>query len=639
MTFLNNRRERQEDSSDLPKKNRRKQDKDADRDAGISRYFRSGVLTEPDIISLQKRRLVAAESPRHSNPIAGVKDIDSLAKPDRSSLPPSVDLPGRPFLGFGNRGVDPSSPIKIPEVSGSSHRKLHQQPSRVDSRSSTSYFTWSRSGVPSRSTIHREQDRPIEKRPVEKSVAKGEIPATLDVDYINTSESGVVKAASVSHMAVNSIRKSKDTCPRSTEATHTAKRNDVLNPGKDIRRVQTDIGVSAPQEIVSERRALASVPQNEEPIAKPAATESDREQKLNLSRLIPDKTSQQNPLDPLDTALEALMQRCRQQIRMPAIEPSYKATMYGESEPRDPRKVGQPRQLSAHDNSNQKPSIILARSINSTISSDSRSRYNINNHPLMVPSVPSNPCPPRQAAEPYFDYPGELPRPATVESTMTHPHASLPRSACTSSAWNGYTTIYEQHYQTQIPQSNDGYEDVQQESNMTLGSAKVATVLEAEDVEFGKELSSPKSFRDYDPRPLDLYEDYDTRNEEYADNDRNEEARQGKWVDLIHDSESVYALDRKSRDSHTESLDHQQMCDVDVVRKRLTPSERGYVKSPDVCIPDHYDMPKHNSAIPAHSGHHVHNIGSNLACCVQENRTEEVEDSSMLGFWKPHKLY
>lgn len=144
MTFLASRREKPKDSfkdsskRPLDKKQRRKSTKAADTEAEISRYFISAKPTSLNVSS------------SHGQP------YQQDRRRSRDHEPPQayVDLPDRPFLGFGSCGPNTSispaiPPAKIPNNTNS--RSLRRGDSRSPTRS-TSYLTWSQSGDPSYAT-------------------------------------------------------------------------------------------------------------------------------------------------------------------------------------------------------------------------------------------------------------------------------------------------------------------------------------------------------------------------------------------------------------------------------------------------------------------------------------------------------
>ncbi|KAL8933589.1 MAG: hypothetical protein Q9216_006297 [Gyalolechia sp. 2 TL-2023] len=127
MNFLNGRKAEPEESFwRQDQKSRRKKDKAADAEAEISRFFASS-----------KDQIRPAEDNR-----AGKKVIEKAVRKTReqqmSSLPP-VDLPKKPFLGFGSCGPGHISPVL--SVSNADSRRSPSP--KLSSQRSTTYYTWS----------------------------------------------------------------------------------------------------------------------------------------------------------------------------------------------------------------------------------------------------------------------------------------------------------------------------------------------------------------------------------------------------------------------------------------------------------------------------------------------------------------
>ena len=133
MTFLTSRREKPTDSSValsrkyLDKNKRRKPAKAADTEAEFSRYFMSAKPTSLDMKKSHRQQ--------------DQKDSGSSRNPEPKQA--SIDLPERPFLGFGSCGPNTStSPIK--SLDDRNSKDLRRSPSKSLTRS-TSYLTWSQS--------------------------------------------------------------------------------------------------------------------------------------------------------------------------------------------------------------------------------------------------------------------------------------------------------------------------------------------------------------------------------------------------------------------------------------------------------------------------------------------------------------
>ena len=116
-------------------KKSRKSTKVADTAAEISRYFTSA-------------RVPRRDAPRPGeNPQQKEMQRRSM---NYDSPPAFIELPDKPFLGFGSCGVS-VSPVK--ELEGQTLKDLKRRLTRSPSRS-TSYFTWSQSGIRSQASRH-----------------------------------------------------------------------------------------------------------------------------------------------------------------------------------------------------------------------------------------------------------------------------------------------------------------------------------------------------------------------------------------------------------------------------------------------------------------------------------------------------
>lgn len=137
MNFLNSRRMRPDEPAALANsksstmKSRRKSTKAADTEAEISRYFTSTKATTRDTLEHRAK---------------GKQQKSQRRTRDHDSPPAFIDLPDNPFLGFGSCGAVSVSPVKRLDSRGI--RDLEKRLTRSPKRS-TSYFTWSESGVPS----------------------------------------------------------------------------------------------------------------------------------------------------------------------------------------------------------------------------------------------------------------------------------------------------------------------------------------------------------------------------------------------------------------------------------------------------------------------------------------------------------
>lgn len=141
-TFLNSHRARPEDNSNplhtkhSDKKKKRKTNKAADIEAEISRYFTSAKVPGP-----------SAPDP---HPQERLCHQQGQRRPQDSDSPSTfIDLPDKPFLGFGSSGAVSMSPVRKDGCRALiDHGTLL---TRSQSRS-TNYFTWSQSEVRSQAS-------------------------------------------------------------------------------------------------------------------------------------------------------------------------------------------------------------------------------------------------------------------------------------------------------------------------------------------------------------------------------------------------------------------------------------------------------------------------------------------------------
>ncbi|KAL8848612.1 MAG: hypothetical protein Q9221_006386 [Calogaya cf. arnoldii] len=135
VNFLNHGRGNQEDKVRSQAKSKiRKEAKAADAEAEFSRFFATSKDTSR----------VAIGTIEHGSKIKGGRSVEVTEDQEQSSLPP-VDLPEKPFLGFGSCGPGHVSPVmpSRPTIPNDYNRLSPIR--RSLSTRSTSYFTWSRS--------------------------------------------------------------------------------------------------------------------------------------------------------------------------------------------------------------------------------------------------------------------------------------------------------------------------------------------------------------------------------------------------------------------------------------------------------------------------------------------------------------
>ncbi|SLM40131.1 hypothetical protein LPUS_10824 [Lasallia pustulata] len=153
MTFLSTRRGRDRENEEVANGNkRRRKDKVADAEEEISRFFTSTRFptAESDAEICQTRlhgHGAVTDSRRRRT-----ENKRCASSANSSALPESIaaDLPGRPFLGFGNRGARPMAPASVQEnTSATSATNSPMRELSISTDLARSHFTWSRSGAAS----------------------------------------------------------------------------------------------------------------------------------------------------------------------------------------------------------------------------------------------------------------------------------------------------------------------------------------------------------------------------------------------------------------------------------------------------------------------------------------------------------
>lgn len=139
MTFLNSRSKQPKatERQAAERTKRQKKDKTEDTEAAISRYFTSNCpRANPGPGTGGRADMAGVDLPPENS-----YDVRRLPL---SSLPP-VELPDRPFLGFGSSGASLTSPIKRGRHCGTPHGRYRPSLDNKSTDDSASYYTWSRS--------------------------------------------------------------------------------------------------------------------------------------------------------------------------------------------------------------------------------------------------------------------------------------------------------------------------------------------------------------------------------------------------------------------------------------------------------------------------------------------------------------
>ena len=158
MTFLASRREKSKELSNLAK-GRKDKDKAAGDEDEISRFFNTGkqVLLERDI-NLPDKQPIRAARPSHRAHGHAKRTSPGISAQRQSSYP-SVELPEKPFLGFGKSGATPLPSLELRDpLTKTDHSVAQAELVQHTPGRSTTYYTWSRSGtgsIPLKQKRHR----------------------------------------------------------------------------------------------------------------------------------------------------------------------------------------------------------------------------------------------------------------------------------------------------------------------------------------------------------------------------------------------------------------------------------------------------------------------------------------------------
>lgn len=141
VAFLNPRRPKQDTvAQPVPEKKRRRKDKTADAEEEISRFFKA---KPPDQRGDVARRDQNSRRPSPTSCIA--KGFEGTDRATTAPFLPPVELPNRPFLGFGGSGMNIISPVKVTVSADAPCRMVTPGRPRSSTRSSigsSSYYTW-----------------------------------------------------------------------------------------------------------------------------------------------------------------------------------------------------------------------------------------------------------------------------------------------------------------------------------------------------------------------------------------------------------------------------------------------------------------------------------------------------------------
>lgn len=487
MTFLTSRQEKPKDSFEtsshrtLDKKKRRKSTKAADTEADYSRYFMSAKPTSLEVRTSPHRR----------------SQQDRKWSRDRELPQVIVDLPERPFLGFGSCGPNTSiSPTKSPinEYSDGLRRGVSRSPTR-----STSYLTWSQSRGPSYASPP--PDRPHHVEPLtsskvsnRKRTSSGPHRSHHSIELVSspcvqTTSSGAQNAASrplskqkqasevpdrnsESQLAVEERPRSKENIRASMNDETT--KLDAAHIPRDI-EVSISDNIQPTKAATNDCAKLALTAQNRA-ACQCSIHEPRRESLAHDVRPLPVQMPVKSPhKDSLDDILEALLRDCNTiaNVSNPASRPiSSHCNVHSSEETRIPDRVQEHSRMPA----------------DGFVKND----YSLD-APASAPNIPREPhCARLQSASMADDLRSthtisrgsqkDSKRPS-IGYTGGYAHIPTPHQVDSTNAWNGYDNFYERQeeqadlmLEPSVGRKSPG-EAVQEDHSGPSGQSEHGTVL------------------------------------------------------------------------------------------------------------------------------------------------------------------
>ena len=633
MTFLTSRREKPKDSSEglsrklLNKRKRRNSTKAADTEAEFSRYFMSAKPTSLDVTTSLRQQ----------------DQQDNRYSRDHESQKASIDVPERPFLGFGSCGPNTStSPAKSPGNRNS--RSLHREVSRPLTRS-TSYLTWSQSRAPShasslldrrhdvqllkssrlsnrqRTSPASHKDRhsiPLVSPPRVQTISSG-----IQEDAFRTaSRHGNVNEASGRNLepqlAINKQARSRE---------QNQKRSDTEKIEPDAANITLDIkGSTAENTHPTETAAhdgpkLALQPQNQagyqsaaqEPQGEPPAYDV-----RPLSATMPTNSPHK---DQLDHVLETLLRDCSTNVL--DSHPASRATstdynLHANRETRGPDRLqGHSRMpVSTFINSAYAPEALLSASEFSRKPRSASAQF-----APILDEPRSKHTPSREN----LNYSNRL----TFNHTEGHQVISTQNQVDSRNAWNDYGTIYERQQEQAdvMPEPSTGrlVPDQAVQDNLLATLEETDHGTRSSDRVPGR--YSAEISDDFDEDRPYLYQSFQEGNE----NNIYQEVRHGKRYDQYVDQRAFHGLGASMLNVSHDGFDDENKATYHTNGQGET--ERDEPESEHCLfttnVPDIYSswQPRHLSSSEY-----------GLKVYAANARVQDV-DSALSKFWTPHKLY
>lgn len=642
MTFLTSRREKPKDSSKgsyiglSDKKKRRKSTKAADTEAEISRYFMSAEHTSLDT----------------TTSLGQNNQQDRRRSQDHESLQACVDLPDRPFLGFGSCGPNTSiSPAKI--------HVNRRGDSRCATRS-TSYLTWSQSGrssyaspspdrrhrvEPARSSTlfnrkrtspapHRSQHsipsvspsciqttssktQGTASRPSSKHENTDEAPGQGNDSQLATGERPRSREKSQKHADTGNIELDAANIPQAIE-------DSVLNNTHPVEVATHDI----PEPALSPRNQAAYQSSGYEPQCEPQAHDMG-----SLSAQMPIISPHK---DPLDDILEALLRDCNTNVAGSDsashatsshhnLDVSEEAVILnkGREHSRMPARafvssVYAPDAPASASNSSREPRSAIHQ--HASAHDGSRSTYTLSRG-----SVNSSH------------------RPSLAHTRCARGYPAIPTQSHVDSrnAWNGYDTLYERQQEQANPTPETSRELIPPNTAVRddLSDPWRETGHAAGPEEYTQDLRTVEAGDKHNGYRPYLYKTLQERNE----NGNDQEIRHGEWDDELVDYGASYGSGASLFHESHKGCDNGIMVEWSVNKYQQgeisADPERSFAQWTDQYEIE--DQPFTKNIPETYSSwrlHHMFGRKDHLERCAADAQVHDV-DPALSEFWTPHKLY
>ena len=652
MAFLNPRRDRSEEPvQSRDKKKSRTRDRAADTEAEISRYFASAKVRGFDAPNVPKERAISPPA-RYS----GRRDTERSAHLDRSSLPP-VELPDRPFLGFGSVGGSLVSPVKRSELPLSPPQRFHSIQRDVSPTRSSSYFTWSKTGSPSHRSNHYRDTRSVPPVPPKRPRAMDELAGDRSTGAKPIS--GVPLCRDDSAVDDKTIRESKDSDGRTAdviEISHDRSKNNPqeqnLQPSPTFRnRSQQENqvhGTKSAEEFKTQQAPKDESDFDKTPVNPPRPKSTDP----GFGR----------PQELVNATIKLLLEKYGAAFNNSAITPDGSNEQPKSLDTTDGEKVQHPTSQvfpNAADTGEGKLTIETSIQGGAQDSRDSprpSTRCAVRSGSGPIDKLPEGNKVPNGVAKVVTEPQNASHNSHTRQSPLRFLHPPTHHLANARNAENGYNAIYEQQSMSEEPQPDLHDRRIRDVPPFEMSVSNRAEYPSRYDTEYhsGSGIDKIDDSR-FAPNPYESNaNDMDLETQSYRDRAPREGIQSQHFDGLFHHAQAIEVLDEEFPDYE----DEYHLGEHTPVVGYSLPG-RGHVVSSTGASSDFRHAPQSTIANPCDRGHlsfqgrtlheesprAVHarpRTQDSTYSSIQQNPmalADQPDDAFLPGFWKPHRLY